>query len=99
MLYRALDERYREQIRLEMIDPRNLIIYTVIMIQQGWRAKKGLFQTIHNWFKGYSTKAIIIDGEVFSFGEIPNQNDLFQFLDQKIQISKSGLEVHHGLEG
>ncbi|UFJ40247.1 hypothetical protein LOK74_19760 [Brevibacillus humidisoli] len=71
LLYRRLDEQFGEQVELDVIDPRNIILFVVVLWRQWRRKKVPLSQMLMHFSRGFHTKAIFVNGELVAAGEIP----------------------------
>lgn len=70
-VYRALYQAFPDEVKVEVVDPRNLIAYTTVMLQQQQRRQLGWRHRLQQFARGFDRCAIFIDGELLCAGEIP----------------------------
>lgn len=85
-IYRHLAQRFGNEVEIEIIDPRNSISFFVILLREK-RVRKGSWRSfIHTALYGQSKQSIIINGQLFSKGELPS----IQEIEDKINYIKQG---------
>jgi hypothetical protein len=90
-LYRHLKKRYGDQIELEVIDPRNQISYTSILIREVLRNHLGWKTFYQSMTKGLNTMAVLVNGQLISYGEIPDSDTVCFKIEEC--LNQTGKEV------
>lgn len=77
-LYRRLKETYGDQVKLEVIDPRNVVSFVIILWQQARRHRIGWRAFFHSFTKGLNIRAVLVNGEIVSYGKMPDMETVEQ---------------------
>jgi hypothetical protein len=75
-IYRYLAHKFGDSIELEIIDPRNSISFFALLLREKRVRKLGWDSFIHTALNGQSKQSIIINGQLFSKGELPSLQDI-----------------------
>lgn len=72
IVYRDLQNRFGSQIRLEIIDPRDILALFVILWQEGRRNRIGWKSMLRSMTRGMSSIAVFVNGELLAHGRVPS---------------------------
>jgi hypothetical protein len=84
-LYQALELRYGNQIKLDVVDPRNLFSYTMLLWQSGRQAGFSSLSLLAGWLKGWHRLAVFVDGEPVATGSVPSLKQVAASVDRRLQ--------------
>lgn len=85
-IYRYLAHKFGNEVEIEIMDPRNSISFFVILLREK-RIRRGSWRSfINTALYGLSKQSIIINGQLFSKGELPSIQDV----EAKINLIKQG---------
>jgi hypothetical protein len=88
-LYRDLRDQYGEHIQLEILDPRNLISFVMILVREKYKRGLSWLTVMRSLTKGLHTMAVLVNGEIVCVGRIPKVTDVKPYLKQAIMDLKS----------
>jgi hypothetical protein len=70
-VYRALYEAFPNQIEVEVVDPRNLIAYTAVVLREQNKRDMSVWQKVKQWAQGLNRNAVFVNGELVFRREVP----------------------------
>jgi hypothetical protein len=70
-VYRALYEAFPNQIEVEVVDPRNLIAYTAVVLREQNKRDMSVWQKVKQWVQGLNQSAVFVNGELVFRREVP----------------------------
>jgi hypothetical protein len=91
-LYRQLKALYGEQVKLEIIDPRNVFAFFAILLREAMRQRIGWKGFYRSFTKGFNTIAVLVNGELLTYGKVPDfdtvSDKVKQFIEQqRLEVS------------
>lgn len=76
-LFLDLKNKYKSEIDITQVDPRNQLFLTPKIFSDIWRTKKFSLASMRSLFMLYRLPAIIFDGELLFSGRVPSKKELF----------------------
>lgn len=90
-LYRALTERYGDEIEVRVVDPRNLVNLVPTLLRDAWRHGAGPAAAIRSLFS-ISVQSVVVNGRLVARGEWPPVSVVCRALEGASESSGPGPE-------
>lgn len=81
-VYRSLYESFPGQIDVEVVDPRNMIALTAVILREQRKRDIRVWQKVKQLISGLNCSAIYVNGELVFTGEVPSPNQVVSAIEK-----------------
>ena len=81
-LYRALRGRYGDAVEIQVVDPRNVLGLTFVLIRDFLRFRVSPLDALRT-FGGLTAQAVIVDGRTVARGQWPSPDEVTDVMDAR----------------
>lgn len=81
-LYRALRERYDEDVEVQIVDPRNLPALLPMVVADARRYGRSVGETLRTLLR-LSVSAVVVNGHVVARSRWPDEDEVFSAVDRE----------------